>query len=53
MTKKQEVDKAIEDSGEMTNEMEWAEYRERVAKHKCTCDLLTPFGHVTCPECNE
>lgn len=28
------------------------EYRIRRSRKECTCDLLTPFGHVTCPACN-
>jgi hypothetical protein len=29
------------------------EYRVRRSKRECTCNLLTPFGHVTCLFCNE
>lgn len=29
------------------------EYRIRRSKGECTCDLLTPYGHVTCVACNE
>jgi hypothetical protein len=29
------------------------EYRVRRSRNECTCDLLTPFGHVTCSACNE
>lgn len=29
------------------------EYCIRRSRSECTCDLLTPFGHVTCRACNE
>jgi hypothetical protein len=29
------------------------EYRIRRSRGECTCDLLPPFGHVTCVVCNE
>lgn len=32
---------------------EHEEYRIRSSRRECTCDLLTPFGHVTCPACND
>lgn len=28
------------------------EYAKRQANGECTCDLLSPFGHVTCASCN-
>lgn len=53
MTKRQDLEKFREENGEVTEEQEWQEYDRRVRTKKCTCDLLEPFGHVTCPECNE
>lgn len=35
-----------------TEDREREEYVERQANGECTCDLLSPFGHVTCAYCN-
>lgn len=47
------IDEEERGSDYPTVESEWDEYRRRFARGECTCDLLDPYGHVMCPECNE
>lgn len=37
---------------ENPEDQERAEYHARRSLGECTCDLLSPFGHVTCKVCN-
>lgn len=37
---------------QIPEDLEWDEYAKRRANGECTCDLLPPFGHVTCADCN-
>ena len=48
------IDSDIDDSDLLDTESnEWNEYQIRQSKNECTCDLLSPMGHVTCRYCNE
>lgn len=47
------VDAALDEEGIVSEEQEWREYSIRKRHGKCTCDLLEPYGHVTCPACND
>lgn len=53
MTRQQDIEKHMQETGEDELEQEWQEYHRRVRTQRCTCDLLEPYGHATCPECNE
>lgn len=53
MTRQQDIEKHMQETGEAELEQEWQEYHRRVRTQRCTCDLLEPYGHVTCPSCNE
>ncbi len=53
MALKPEIETEFEAEGILDEEHERAEFKKRISLHQCTCDLLVPYGHVVCPECNE
>lgn len=47
------IDEELDLEGLSDEDREWHELYVRRRLGKCTCDLVPPLGHVTCPECNE
>jgi hypothetical protein len=50
---RQAVEEELELEGIRAEEAELHELNVRRRQGRCTCDLLEPYGHVTCPACNE
>lgn len=46
------IDEALEEEGLLDEEAEWHELVRRQKAGECSCDLLSPLGHVTCTYCS-